>query len=376
MDAQNIGKFLVQLRKEQNLTQKEISILCNVTTQAVSKWERGESIPDVGLLERLSILYRISINEIINGEKKELYADNVKQKKIISAVNSVMVLIVYFFTFAKTDTTFIYGISSDLSVALKGYKLIFDGTYGIAVYMSWAVFAVLISHMIINIFVIAKIINRTDTLVSYLSGSSIAVIVISGISTFLPGFYIFPQLLIIISMVICLFVNTADKKEENLIKKLIKYNKLMKEENIPNELLLNERIRSGKLIKSIRILILAAISIYFALAILTIAAYFIIRPNHTDTHEELTGLLAFAIFMIPGIISLFLKKYIGSVYTPKILIIIGSVILIPPLLAAVTGGGGGPFNFDHAVILTVAIIWSMIFMISLRLNKIIKANKS
>ena len=57
----SIGSFLQKLRKEDNLTQKDIAMLCNVTTQAVSKWERGDSIPDIEILEKLSILYLLSI---------------------------------------------------------------------------------------------------------------------------------------------------------------------------------------------------------------------------------------------------------------------------------------------------------------------------
>ena len=43
MDNPKVGAFVAQLRKEQNLTQKELADRLNVTDKAVSKWEKGVS---------------------------------------------------------------------------------------------------------------------------------------------------------------------------------------------------------------------------------------------------------------------------------------------------------------------------------------------
>jgi len=85
MDGQKLSVFLLKLRKENNLSQKDISKLCNVTVQAVSKWERGESVPDIALLEKLSSFYKLSINELINGETKEL--DSTTKRNLLSKLN-------------------------------------------------------------------------------------------------------------------------------------------------------------------------------------------------------------------------------------------------------------------------------------------------
>lgn len=54
MDNQKFGAFVARLRKEQNLTQKELADRLNVTDKAVSKWETGKGFPDVKLLEPLA----------------------------------------------------------------------------------------------------------------------------------------------------------------------------------------------------------------------------------------------------------------------------------------------------------------------------------
>ena len=71
MDNQKFGAFVAQLRKEQNLTQKELADRLNVTDKAVSKWETGKGFPDVKLLEPLAQLLGVSLVELIQGERSQ-----------------------------------------------------------------------------------------------------------------------------------------------------------------------------------------------------------------------------------------------------------------------------------------------------------------
>lgn len=65
-----MAEFLTSLRKEKNLTQQEVSEIFSLTPQAISKWEAGQSIPDVETLEKLSSFYHVSIEEILNGQRQ------------------------------------------------------------------------------------------------------------------------------------------------------------------------------------------------------------------------------------------------------------------------------------------------------------------
>ena len=69
MDQKKIGVFISEIRKEKNMTQKDLSEKLNVSINAVSKWERGICLMDISLLKPLSDILGISIAEIINGEK-------------------------------------------------------------------------------------------------------------------------------------------------------------------------------------------------------------------------------------------------------------------------------------------------------------------
>lgn len=69
MDNEKFGNFVKELRKEKNLTQKELAEKINITDKAVSKWERGLSFPDITMLNILSKELDVSVEELLNGER-------------------------------------------------------------------------------------------------------------------------------------------------------------------------------------------------------------------------------------------------------------------------------------------------------------------
>lgn len=69
MNKEKLGLFVSQLRKEQNMTQKELAERLGVTDKAVSKWERGLSFPDISLLEPLADTFEISVMELLQGNR-------------------------------------------------------------------------------------------------------------------------------------------------------------------------------------------------------------------------------------------------------------------------------------------------------------------
>ena len=84
MDQDKSGKFIAKLRKDKNMTQEQLAEKMGVSINAVSKWERGLSFPDVSLYKGLCKELGISIEELINGEKDN--SEEAKEKAIISTV--------------------------------------------------------------------------------------------------------------------------------------------------------------------------------------------------------------------------------------------------------------------------------------------------
>ncbi len=62
------GKKILSLRKNKKYTQEKMSGFLNVTPQAVSKWEKGESLPDIGVLPLLAQVLGVSIDYLLTSE--------------------------------------------------------------------------------------------------------------------------------------------------------------------------------------------------------------------------------------------------------------------------------------------------------------------
>ena len=70
VDKIKIGNFLRELRNENNLTQEEIAEKFGVSSRSVSRWENGNTLPELGILVNLAVFYGVDIKEIIDGERK------------------------------------------------------------------------------------------------------------------------------------------------------------------------------------------------------------------------------------------------------------------------------------------------------------------
>ncbi len=68
MDNAKTGQLIATIRKGKHLTQQDIADQLNITSKAVSKWERGLSFPDVDILEKLADILDITVMDLLNGE--------------------------------------------------------------------------------------------------------------------------------------------------------------------------------------------------------------------------------------------------------------------------------------------------------------------
>ena len=70
IDQIKIGSFLRELRKEKELTQEQLAEKFGVSSRSVSRWENGNTMPELGILVELADYYEVDIKEIIDGERK------------------------------------------------------------------------------------------------------------------------------------------------------------------------------------------------------------------------------------------------------------------------------------------------------------------
>ena len=71
LDKEKFGEFVSKLRKERGMTQKELAEKLFVSDKAVSKWERGQSLPDITMLYPLADALDVTAAELLNCGKIE-----------------------------------------------------------------------------------------------------------------------------------------------------------------------------------------------------------------------------------------------------------------------------------------------------------------
>lgn len=69
MDQIKIGKFIAEMRKEQNLTQIDLAEQLGISNKTISKWECGNGMPDYAVMESLCNILKINVNELLSGER-------------------------------------------------------------------------------------------------------------------------------------------------------------------------------------------------------------------------------------------------------------------------------------------------------------------
>lgn len=69
MDQVQTGKFIAELRKEKSLTQTQLGDLLGVTNKTISRWENGNYMPDLAVLQSLCAVLEVNINEMISGRR-------------------------------------------------------------------------------------------------------------------------------------------------------------------------------------------------------------------------------------------------------------------------------------------------------------------
>lgn len=91
MDNRIIGKFIKKKRKEIGLTQIELGDKLGVSDKAISKWETGNSLPDIGILKSLSDILGISTSELLNG--REDNNKDIKDNNIVIIIGICLIVI-------------------------------------------------------------------------------------------------------------------------------------------------------------------------------------------------------------------------------------------------------------------------------------------
>ena len=83
MNQIKIGRFIAECRKQKHLTQMQLAEKLGITDKAISKWERGITMPDTSIMLELCDILCISVNELLSGEKSNMENNNQKNEQLL-----------------------------------------------------------------------------------------------------------------------------------------------------------------------------------------------------------------------------------------------------------------------------------------------------
>lgn len=69
MDNKKVGAFISERRKVKQLTQQQLADKLGISNKAVSKWETGQGMPDIGIITALAEIFGVTADELLNGEQ-------------------------------------------------------------------------------------------------------------------------------------------------------------------------------------------------------------------------------------------------------------------------------------------------------------------
>lgn len=84
-----IATNIADLRRQRNMTQMELAEKLNYTDKAISKWERGESIPDVIVLKNIADLFGVSVDYLLETEHPVQLEDPLKEEENVKKQQSL-----------------------------------------------------------------------------------------------------------------------------------------------------------------------------------------------------------------------------------------------------------------------------------------------
>ena len=146
MDKYKFGEFIYTQRKKLGLTQDELGRKLKVTNKAVSKWETGETLPEVQLLPELASVLNVTIDELLTQTKPEVEKVIVDNTKILRTV--LWIVCVFLLGLSICLSLFVIKLTNDneeIEISVLNAKDYFEITpcenfvvegYGIDVYGS------------------------------------------------------------------------------------------------------------------------------------------------------------------------------------------------------------------------------------------------
>ena len=191
-----IAKNICDLRTGAGMTQLALAEVLNYSDKAVSKWERGESVPDIFMLKRIADYFGVSVDYLLESDHSAAIAEKLARHKhssrdrfIISFLAAALVWLIATLAFVgllifapnlalRPWLTFIYAIPASATVAL-----VFNSIWGRSK-MNYPIISILLWSLLLSAFMTLLVIFGINIWPVYLLGipGQIIIIIWSGMT--------------------------------------------------------------------------------------------------------------------------------------------------------------------------------------------------
>lgn len=114
----NFSEKIQKLRKQNNLTQEELAEKLFISRTAISKWESGKGYPSIDVLKQISVLFDISVDNLLSSEQILELAEQDKMSKlkknnglIFGAIDLLIIFMIILPLYASPVNQYIYSVS-------------------------------------------------------------------------------------------------------------------------------------------------------------------------------------------------------------------------------------------------------------------------
>jgi len=179
-----IAKNICELRSSHGMTQQNLAEVLNYSDKAISKWERGESIPDILVLKQLADYFGVSVDYLLLEEHEEVFVSRSSRRRriVISALSAALVWLIATVVFAELMflgvenfapwLVFIYAIPIT-SVVL----LVFNSVFGIR-RLNYPIISLLLWSAILSLYLTLLIVGHYNIWYLFIIGAPGELIII------------------------------------------------------------------------------------------------------------------------------------------------------------------------------------------------------
>lgn len=120
----NLGKKIAELRKKNNLSQEELAEKVGVARQTISKWEIGDTTPDINQVKIISKIFNISIDELVDNDINNVIVEKISNTEKLAGITIKILKVFGIMLIVFITLIFLFVIIFMVDMPRKDYDIV------------------------------------------------------------------------------------------------------------------------------------------------------------------------------------------------------------------------------------------------------------